>query len=71
MEKVQEKQMKNIEEINNASLKKILTTKKESEKLLFYLSLFIFFTILSLSKNEGGIMVLVIFLSSFFIDFIY
>ena len=28
MGKVQEKQMKNIEEINNASLKKILTTKK-------------------------------------------
>ena len=50
---------------------KILTTKKESEKLSLYLSLFIFFTILSLSKNEGGVMVLVIFLSSFFIDFIY
>ena len=28
MEKVQEKQMKNIEEINKASVKKILTTKK-------------------------------------------
>ena len=28
MEKIQEKQMKNIEEINKASLKKILTTKK-------------------------------------------
>ncbi len=50
---------------------KILTTKKESEKLLFYLTLFIFFTILSLTKNEGGVMVLVIFLSSFLIDFIY
>jgi hypothetical protein len=50
---------------------KILTTKKESEKLLFYLTLFIFFAILSLSKNEGGVMVLVIFLSSFLIDFIY
>ena len=28
MEKVQEKQMKNIEEINKASVKKILTKKK-------------------------------------------
>ena len=31
MEKVQEKQMKNIEEINKASVKKILTTKKIPE----------------------------------------
>ena len=31
MEKVQEKQMKNIEEINKASIKKILTTKKIPE----------------------------------------
>ena len=31
MEKIQEKQMKNIEEINKASVKKILTTKKIPE----------------------------------------
>ena len=31
MEKAQEKQMKNIEEINKASVKKILTTKKIPE----------------------------------------
>ena len=31
MEKIQEKQMKNIEEINNASVKKILTKKKIPE----------------------------------------
>ena len=31
MEKVQEKQMKNVEEINKASVKKILTTKKIPE----------------------------------------
>ena len=31
MEKIQEKQMKNIEEINKASLKKILATKKIPE----------------------------------------
>ena len=50
---------------------KIITTSDDESKLLLYLCLFIFFSILSLSKNEGGIMVLIIFLSSFVIDILY
>ena len=50
---------------------KIIDSSDDVSKLLLYLCLFIFFSILSLSKNEGGVMVLVIFLSSFVIDILY
>ena len=50
---------------------KIIITKPESKKILLYFLMFLFFSILSLCKNEGGIMVLVIILSSISINFIY
>jgi len=50
---------------------KIIESSDDVSKLLLYLCLFIFFSILSLSKNEGGVMVLVIFLSSFVTDILY
>ncbi len=50
---------------------KISITKVQSEKKLLYFVMFLFFTTLSLCKNEGTIMILVIILSSIFINFIY
>ena len=50
---------------------KIISARNDSPKTILYLSLFIFFSILSLSKNEGGVMALVIFLSGFIIDILY
>ena len=50
---------------------KISLTKVQSEKRLLYISIFIFFSILSLCKHEGGIMVLTILISSFTIDVIF
>ena len=41
----------------------ISCTKNEGEKKIFYLILFLFFTILSLCKNEGAVFVLVILFS--------
>ena len=50
---------------------KIASEKYEKENKIFYLILFLFFSTLSLSKNEGIVIVLVILLSSFLIDGIY
>jgi len=50
---------------------KILSQKYEKEKKTFYLMLFLFFSILSLSKNEGIVIVLVILLSGTLINIIY
>ena len=50
---------------------KIASEKYEKENKIFYLILFLFFSTLSLSKNEGIVIVLVILLSSFLIDSIY
>lgn len=50
---------------------KISITNNLSEKKLLYLILFLFLTILSLTKYEGGIMLVTIIISSFLIDFIY
>ena len=50
---------------------KISITKIQSEKKLLYFVMFLFFTTLSLCKNEGTIMILVILLSSVFINLIY
>ena len=50
---------------------KIASEKYEKENKIFYLILFLFFSTLSLSKNEGIVIVLVILLSSFLIDRIY
>ena len=50
---------------------KISITKTEREKKLLYFLMFLLFAILSLFKHEGSIMILVILLSSIFIDFIY
>ena len=50
---------------------KIASEKYEKENKIFYLILFLFFSTLSLSKNEGIVIVLVIILSSFLIDGIY
>ena len=50
---------------------KIASEKYEKENKIFYLILFLFFSTLSLSKNEGIVIVLVILLSSFLIDAIY
>ena len=49
---------------------KIINSRDDGKKLLLYLSLLICFSILSLTKNEGGVMVLVIFFSSFVLDLI-
>ena len=50
---------------------RISITKIESEKQFLYFVMFLFFSILSLCKYEGAIMVLVILLSSIFVDLIY
>ena len=49
----------------------ISLAKTINEKRLLYFILFLFFTILSLCKHEGGIMILMIFLSCAFLDFLY
>jgi len=50
---------------------KILSQKHEEESKIFYLILFLFFAILSLSKNEGIIIVLVILFSGTLISITY
>ena len=50
---------------------KISITKSLYERNKLYFLMFIFFIILSLSKHEGGVMVPLILLSKFLLDFIY
>ena len=50
---------------------KISITKEDFEKKLLYFTMFIFFVILSLCKNEGSVMILVILLSSIIVDLIF
>lgn len=50
---------------------KILSQKHEGQSKIFYLILFLFFAILSLSKNEGIIIVLVILFSGTLISITY
>jgi hypothetical protein len=50
---------------------KISITKNLHEKKILYFLMFIFFIILSLCKHEGGVMIPLILLSKFLLDFMY
>ena len=50
---------------------KLINSRDDENKVLFYICLYIFFSILSLCKNEGGVMVFVIFLSSLIVNILY
>jgi hypothetical protein len=50
---------------------KISTTKNLFEKKKLYFLMFFFFIILSLCKHEGGVMIPLILLSKFLLDFLY
>ena len=50
---------------------KLLSTKEVYEQNILYFLLFIFFSILSLTKNEGPVMVLIIFFTNILINLLY
>ena len=50
---------------------KLLIIKKIDEQNILYSLLFLFFSILSLTKNEGSVMVLMIFFTNILINFLY
>ena len=50
---------------------KLLSVKKIDEQNILYSLLFLFFSILSLTKNEGSVMVLIIFFTNILINFLY
>jgi len=49
---------------------KLLIVKKIDEQNILYSLLFLFFSILSLTKNEGSVMVLIIFFTNILINFL-
>ena len=50
---------------------KLLSVKKIDEQNILYSLLFLFFSILSLTKNEGSVMVLIIFFTNILINLLY